>query len=101
MTRNFALVRLSVLTPLLIAASQPVTAPPAPSSNQTQGSASATKATTQTDASCGTTGRAKSSGPKVEHDPSAQVGKDTGWVPPPRKKPVMAQDEPGCAAQPH
>jgi hypothetical protein len=95
-----------ILAPAIAAASQPAQ-PADPSSTQAQspakGQASGTKkSSAQTGATCGTGGKAmgKSAYAKADHDPSAMPGKDTGWVPPPRKKPASEPDS-GCAAQSH
>lgn len=65
---------------------EPVTAQPP---------ASASKPAAQTDTSCVSPGKSSNSDAKVTH-PSAKVGKDTGELPPPRKK----APSDACASQP-
>lgn len=65
---------------------EPVTAQP---------SASAAKPGVQTDTACVSPGKSSNSEARVVH-PSAKVGKDTGELPPPRKKPQSDT----CASQP-
>src|SRR5690348_14465686 len=83
----------TMLTPA-IALAQPTKTPPAGNATQAQDPAkpdntAADAATSKTadasasKATCETTGKAAEA---KTHDPSAQVGKDTGAMPPPRKK---------------
>jgi hypothetical protein len=107
MKTNFALAAAAmiVLGPAVAAAAQPAPAPDQ-SAPQAQNPAKAPAATPkkdsgQADASCDATGKpmGKSADSKVQHDPSAPVGKDTGVLPPSRKKPA-SNSESGCTAQP-
>jgi hypothetical protein len=95
-----------VLTPALAAASR-AAQPANQSSTEAQSPAKAQTPNTkkdsgQTDTSCDTTGKTmgKSAEAKSDHDPSAMPGKDTGWVPPPRKRSPSKSDA-TCTAQSH
>jgi hypothetical protein len=101
---TLAIAGVMVLTPAIPAASQPAQ-PANQSSSEPQSPAKGQAASTkmdsgQTGTTCDTAGKAmgKSADAKADHDPSATPGKDTGWVPPARKKSVSKSD---CAAQPH
>lgn len=106
----FATAGIFLLAPALADASQPT--PPAetaPATSAIQAApaqkpdepvtgqlpASAAKPVAQTDATCVSQGKSSNSDARATH-PSAKVGKDTGELPPPRKKaPIDA-----CASQP-
>jgi hypothetical protein len=91
-----------VLAPVIAAASQPAQ-PANQSSTETQSPAKQTASTKKDSAqTCDKAGRAigKAADAKADHDPSAMPGKDTGWVPPPRKRSASESDT-ACAAQSH
>jgi hypothetical protein len=91
-----------VLAPAAALASQPAQTPPGQSTTQTQAAPAAqpptatSKSTGQSDPSCDTGDKSANAATKDSH-PSAKVGKDTGDLPPPRKK--VSKDT-ACAAQP-
>jgi hypothetical protein len=95
-----------VVAPAIAAAAQPVQ-PANQSSTEAQSPAKGQTASTKKDSgqtalTCVPSGKAmgKSADAKAEHDPSATPGKDTGWVPPPRKRAASNPDS-ACAAQQH
>ena len=83
-----------ILMPTL-AVAQPAPAP----SGQASAKAQTTGTGQDSTASQKCAAAAKSADAKPEHDPSALPGKDTGWVPPPRKKPKTSAAS-GCDTQP-
>jgi hypothetical protein len=93
-----ALMAAAIIFAPAIASAQPVQTPPADkNATQAQDQAKPDNATADaatTKATCDTSGKTTEA---KAHDPSAKVGKDTGTLPPPRKKKDADSD---CAAQP-
>ena len=88
----FTTATVMALAPAIAAASQPTQAAPAQASTQTKDDSTtqestATPKTTEQTATCDSSGKTATTDTKTSV-PSPKVGKDTGDLPPPRKKPA-------------
>jgi predicted component of type VI protein secretion system len=96
MTRlAFLIVSTAILLPTAAMAQSAAPASGQASPNAQTGTASASQNSAATAQKCAA---AKAAQAREQHDPSALPGKDTGWVPPPRKRPPLPAE---CSTQPH